>query len=221
MGTKSRTLSVGGQLDGTQDRNIQQNFTLDMSALLHYGTNKDGLGFPCKNPDTFGVGISGYLGLAKVIKDGLRSVDLIKDYNLYGTAGASPLSALSLPSLVGTTNGQVLSGPVKFSGILSPAPTLGPNAPPQQVTLSGIMTPDPDDSSWSATLNLSGNIFPIPSGGAQQVVVTGTILKRTVTGGIAVTPLQATFQIHNFIGLRNCSAVWEQQQFGADCSAQQ
>jgi hypothetical protein len=108
MGSFNRTWSVGGNLSGSQERNIQFGYSIDLAELSDLDENKQlkpvsSIDKYCRGP--LGVAgkdsgaLTGDLGLTDIVVDGLLGLDASKDVNLYGNSGPNPLTmSLDIPS---------------------------------------------------------------------------------------------------------------------------
>jgi hypothetical protein len=84
MGLHTGTLA--GQWNGTQDRNITLNYSVDLARLSPYKAD-----FCAKiSTESGDSGIQGDLGLADIVADGLLSLDRSAPTNVYANAGPSP-----------------------------------------------------------------------------------------------------------------------------------
>ena len=134
--TYNESLAIGLQLSGAQDRNIEQDYQIDMRDLValydQYHPTKGGYAaisdvidkeikkngmsrsqFPyCGGPgedarfETYGSPLQGNLRVAEVLEDGLGALEHAKSYNIYGSSGPSTYSQLR-PLVVPAPPGKV------------------------------------------------------------------------------------------------------------------
>jgi hypothetical protein len=92
------TGSVGGQLNGTQDRNISLNYAVDLAELAQLKTN------PCDGSswESTQSGVQGDLGLADIVADGLIALSHSESTNLYSSTGPAPITSPITVSQYGT-----------------------------------------------------------------------------------------------------------------------
>jgi len=142
-GTYNRTLALGLQLSGTQDRNVEQDYNLDVRSIIdeyeaatidlkhandpqfpYCARRKSGPSLVRRMESS----LQGNLALPETIEDGLIALDRSSTYNIYGANGPSrlvdvlppqpqpqPAHALAAgPSSLGTGGGG--SGAVTSSG---------------------------------------------------------------------------------------------------------
>jgi hypothetical protein len=77
------TAAVGGELNGTRDRDMEFSFALDFAKL-------DEKGCPSAGDALQGDALQGDLGLGDIVKAGLASINTTQTYNIYGSSGPSP-----------------------------------------------------------------------------------------------------------------------------------
>jgi hypothetical protein len=83
----THSVGIGAQWNGTQDRSITINYSIDLNSLKSdYHEAKF-----CQN-DWPSSGLAGDLGLTDIVADGLLALDDSNAYNAYGSSGPSPLS---------------------------------------------------------------------------------------------------------------------------------
>jgi len=73
------TINVGGQWSGTQERNVQVAYSIDL-AQIGKGCNRQAL----IGPDSY---LNGSLRLGDIVADGLIALDATKDVNAYSSGG--------------------------------------------------------------------------------------------------------------------------------------
>ena len=181
----THVVGLGGQWSNTQDRSITINYSIDLASLKKddYETRF------CRNKSG-SSGLTGNLGLADIVADGMLALDESNDYNIYGNSGPNPLSVtqeFTGSSVTGTikivTTGSppaqgsrdAARGPVQESGraqseiriaslvgniLVAPQ---GVGTPAQgTVAVAGVVTLVGRDNSQSVCLvNWTGSILPI------------------------------------------------------------
>jgi hypothetical protein len=123
----NRTIGLGGQLSGSQERNITLGYSIDLANV------GDGC-FPSeiKEPEQ---GVAGSLGLGDIVADGLTGLDATKRVNVYSSGGPTRPAfdaALSQMILGFTCNPDPCSPPlsdVTLSGNVNFAPGSDPEIP--------------------------------------------------------------------------------------------
>jgi hypothetical protein len=169
----THAVGLGGQWNGTQDRSVTINYSIDLAHLRDPkapwdpSQPKDSGYWStfCKSTPT--GGIDGDLGLADIVADGLTGLDASSTYNVYGSAGPTPAavaklidqggeiaadSTKSLPKLdisIKSLQGSILLAPQSAS-----AQTQG------TVTLSGVATLKEGDKEGKYIVNWSGSVVP-------------------------------------------------------------
>ena len=115
------TGTLGGQVTGTQDRNVTLNYAIDLSRLTPF---QDSF---CDKSSSAGTqsGIQGDLGLADIVADGLLSLGTSSSNNVYASIGPTPPA---FPLAISHAEGIVHLPPVPASqdGTLPPIPQANP-----------------------------------------------------------------------------------------------
>jgi len=142
--TYNKTLSVGLQLNGTQDRNVEQDYSIDMRGLWESyksaqaeidaqgksGPHEQDHRFPYCRPKTdngasnfSGVHspLQGRMALSETIADGLSSLQRSSTYNIYGSSGPTRYTDVFTPSGA--------PPPQRFFGLAPPSPAGGNQQP--------------------------------------------------------------------------------------------
>lgn len=168
LGSNNRTLTLGGQLNGTQDRTITLTNSIDFESLKPPAGKDLAEGYCRKITVDAGAALGsvvlgsngallGDLGLADIIADGLRSLDDSSRVNLYGGTGPTrPVETASvrlnldhispIPPLAAASPPSPPSPPPSIGphGALDGALTFTPPAPgtyaPETATLVGVLT---------------------------------------------------------------------------------
>jgi len=105
----NRTFGVGGQVSGSQERNMTFAYSVDMANVSR--------GCRPELDSASEVGLSGDLGLADIVIDGLEGLDTSQGANIYGAGGPTR------PPFNATVSGLELGLKCDGSGCSSPAPS--------------------------------------------------------------------------------------------------
>jgi hypothetical protein len=171
MGLHTGTLA--GQWNGTQDRNITLNYSVDLARLSPYKAD-----FCAKISTESGeAGIQGDLGIADIVVDGLLSLDRSAPTNVYANAGPSPAPVaikfarkgeVDLPHMPEVTTPTKLpeekARPLTFQalrGTLLFAPQSAGVQTQGTVNFSGIATIDDQQylGAWTGSILLSNAVL--------------------------------------------------------------
>jgi hypothetical protein len=152
----NRTLGVGGQLTGSQERNMTFSYSIDM-ANVSRGCDPLLASAP-------GVGINGDLGLADIVIDGLEGLGAIQYVNIYGAGGPTrpPFNAtvedlkLGLTCDPGPGPSPTASPSANPSPSASPSPSPSPSANPS----ASACSPKPLNLSLNGNVNFSPSADP-------------------------------------------------------------
>jgi|GEM_PF-5767122 len=162
--TLSRTGTVGGSLNGTQERNISLGYSIDLEELQDKPIRKhdkvidvvryadahhcypDGQFVDVSTEESsFAGGLAGDLGLTAIVVDGLRGIDAASNVNIYGNSGPTALtvsdeiSSLVLKITDPRINPDFL-GNLNFVGNMSFSPSTTDALSPGTATLTGTAT---------------------------------------------------------------------------------
>jgi hypothetical protein len=200
----SLTLGLGGQLTGTQDRSLTINYAIDLANLSPANTAnycvppQDSSGTAALKRLGLTGAISGDLGLADIIADGLIALHTSEDVNVYGSSGPVPpvivrdiggSGEIDLPPPPG---GKPVIDP-KFTidgltGILQFAPQSPGASTPGTVSLSGTVTLGHSGLQSTYVVNWSGSTLPQmgnPPNGTVYFSLTGTLTPVPGSDGLA------------------------------------
>lgn len=83
----THVVGIGAQWSDTQDRSVTINYSIDLASLK----DKDYEARFCRT-NTGAGGLTGDLGLADIVADGMLALDESNYYNIYGNSGPGPLS---------------------------------------------------------------------------------------------------------------------------------
>src|ERR1700683_5059118 len=149
----THVVGVGGQWNGTQDRSVTINYSIDLDLLKRADYHAEFCGAFTEAP-----GLTGDLGLADIVADGLLALDTSKKYNVYGNSGPRPLSVTQ------EYKGSALQGEIDVTK------TAPPILAPQQFTITSFV----------------GNILVAPQGVGTQaqgtVALTGVATLKGADG---------------------------------------
>jgi hypothetical protein len=191
------TSSLGGQLNGTEDRSLNVNYIIDLMSLKDldpgdpnydsknlYKQKYCGIAYSGPAPQ-FGADagavptIAGDLGLGKIVADGLIALDTSKDYNLYGPTGPTP------PTVARQID-HMLPGKISFKskpdvtvtdlkGAIVIAPQATGALTQGTVTLSAVAKLRGAGNEVQYVVNLTGNLVPPDSDSSNYFSLTGSV----------------------------------------------
>lgn len=168
--TYNRTLALGLQLNGSQDRNLDLNYLIDLKRLIdHYAPNgritpsaktlncgteaqsdAQQAGLP-DNVTPTGARLHGDLRLNEVLEDGLLGLQETRLYNVYGTAGPTRAADSTEAQLQHAPAPEVAQGEVR-------AGAANPSGPPKQAGGTVSNTSFSSRIDFYVTRNYSGGI---------------------------------------------------------------
>lgn len=187
--TNNFTFSVGGQLNGTQDRSIIVNYAVDLASLLDpnykatYCSGAPKAGTITKLLEDAGLsgGIAGNLGLSDVVSAGLVGIDTGANHNLYASTGPTPLGTTHNVYLLGSIDvpeladirtakgGKIITTQkvvttqkqIAISGTILFAPQSASASTQGSATLNGVATLQWDEKTTvSYAVSWTGNFIP-------------------------------------------------------------
>jgi len=157
--------TIGGQWNGTQDRSVTVNYSIDL-ARLRAPTGTDYRTLFCAN-NAHHSGIRGDLGLADIVADGLTALQESSSYNVYGSSGPSPVAvdkrlnqAGSITAPKGGSQPALNVNVDSLTGNILLAPQSAGTQTQGTVTLTGIATLTAGGKSSKYIVNWTGSIIP-------------------------------------------------------------
>jgi hypothetical protein len=190
--TFNRTLGIGFQLNGTQDRSLTINYSIDVAQLAYDADWEKEI---CEDSPDDEVKaaklkrstetIAGDLGIADIISDGLITLDDTQSQNLYSNSGPVPpivqlttlLSGPVTQAQSGGTDpfavGNVVIRPNLYvNGLLTLSPPQANAVTASTVTLTGTANETSFDAAPKYALSLTGTMAP-PQENAIYFTLTG------------------------------------------------
>ncbi len=188
------TLGIGGSLNGSQERNISLSYSIDLDRVINQ----------CKRPAHAATGLTGDLGLADIVVDGLLGLDLSRKVNIYGNSGPSSLPMtyqlkdwyMTLDFIKASLSGFTGLQTFDFKGSASYSPSTTNPQSPGTLSLTGVaddldMLGNPYYSTNSYFINLNGSTFQDASG-LITFLLTGTMTQTTPIGAPTGITTQST-----------------------------
>jgi hypothetical protein len=191
--------SLGGQLNGTQDRNVTVNYGIDLGNLQdsHY---KNDFCKPFVGGDKVAVdtvdGIGGDLGLADTVADGLLALDAGSSANAYPTTGPTPIAferRFSIPGKITSDSPAVDATIESLKGTILVSPHTANSATQGTVTVTGIATIMLGGKELKFLANWTGALIPQDSVGSTD--------KYTFSLTGSLVPVAYTDEVKDFITL--------------------
>jgi hypothetical protein len=172
--------SLGGQLSGTQDRSLTINYAIDLAKLVDSSVPKKYGRQNCPKPDydletrwrrDLGLtgALSGDLGLADIVADGLLALNQSANLNIYTSAGPVPPAIARKVTLIGhidLPDGATTYTISSLVGTLLLAPQASGSTTQGTASLSGILLLTHDGVQTRFMVNWSGTIAPPTNNGS-------------------------------------------------------
>lgn len=151
----NRSFGVGGSLTGTQERNITLNYSVDLDHVAKQ----------CRPSERVAAGLTGDLGLADIVVDGLLGLEASNKVNIYTSTGptAPPPKSYQLTRWHMTLDFSTSEKPknwekLKFNGKLGFSASAADAQSPGNLSLTGIATHG-EGSKNTYFINLTGTTF--------------------------------------------------------------
>jgi len=186
--TSNRTYSVGGSANGTEDRSVTLNYSVDLSTLATKDWNEkfcspkfpNNKGSELLTDAGLTGSLAGDLGMADIISDGLISLDDTQKQNVYTSAGMTATPNTAAPKL----NGVVVNGDhpkgfaiSDFNGTIAVTPPTAGSVSPATLGMTGsvYLQSNEHKSERQYLVNLTGIANAPNLLGKSTVALSGTL----------------------------------------------